>query len=91
MIAFIFCCALGYVGFTAYEKVTMSEAKKFMLANVEALTGDESGEITFVICRCHDDKRCYGGNEISFRVMCARDVVGVGGSFDCSSADRVCK
>ena len=43
MIAFMFCCAIGYVGFTTYGKVTMSEAEKFMLANVEALTDGESG------------------------------------------------
>ena len=39
----MFCCAIGYVGFTTYGKVTMSEAEKFMLANVEALTDGESG------------------------------------------------
>lgn len=34
-------CAMGYVGYTAHEKMTMSEAEKFMQANVEALTSDE--------------------------------------------------
>ena len=49
MIAFMFCCAIGYVGFTTYGKVTMSEAEKFMLANVEALTDGESGVGSVVI------------------------------------------
>ena len=44
LIVSVLCCAMGYIGYTAYEKMTMSEAEKFMIANVEALT---SGETTF--------------------------------------------
>lgn len=33
--------AMGYAGYTAYEKMIMSEAEKFMMANVEALTNSE--------------------------------------------------
>lgn len=36
-------CAMGYTGYTAYEKMAMSEAEKFMQANVEALTLGEPG------------------------------------------------
>ncbi|MFR4038144.1 MAG: NVEALA domain-containing protein [Butyricimonas faecalis] len=92
MIAFMFCCAIGYVGFTTYGKVTMSEAEKFMLANVEALTDGESGVGSVVICRCHDDKRCYGGNNISFRPLCSKVTAGTGGdALDCSTANDVCQ
>ena len=74
----MFCCAIGYVGFTTYGKVTMSEAEKFMLANVEALTDD--------------DKRCYGGNNISFRPLCSKVTAGTGGdALDCSTANDVCQ
>ena len=43
LVASVLCCAMGYTGYTAYEKMTMSEAEKFMIANVEALTSNESG------------------------------------------------
>ena len=43
LIVSVLCCAMGYTGYTAYEKMTMSEAEKFMIANVEALTSNESG------------------------------------------------
>ncbi len=33
----------GYMGYTAYESATMTDAERFMLANIEALTIDESG------------------------------------------------
>lgn len=36
-------CAMGHIGYTAYEKMTVSEAEKFMEVNVEALTRGESG------------------------------------------------
>ena len=42
LVASVLCCAMGYTGYTAYEKMTMSEAEKFMIANVEALTKSES-------------------------------------------------
>ena len=38
--SFLF-CAMSYVGYMGYERVTMSEAERFMEANVEALTLDE--------------------------------------------------
>ena len=43
LVASVLFCAMGYVGYTAHEKMTMSEAEKFMQANVEALTLDEPG------------------------------------------------
>ena len=43
LVASVLCCAMGYTGYTAYEKMTMSEAEKFMIANVEALTLNEPG------------------------------------------------
>lgn len=45
-----------------------------------------------VICRCHDDKRCYGGNNISFRPLCSKVTAGTGGdALDCSTANDVCQ
>lgn len=41
MVELVLFCAMGYVGYTAHERMTMSEAEKFMLANVEALTNLE--------------------------------------------------
>ena len=49
LVASVLCCAMGYTGYTAYEKMTMSEAEKFMIANVEALT---SGEISISGQKC---------------------------------------
>ena len=43
LVASVLFCAMGYTGYTAYEKMTMSEAEKFMKANIEALTLDEPG------------------------------------------------
>ena len=50
LVASVLCCAMGYTGYTAYEKMTMSEAEKFMIANVEALTSNESGGNNYNIC-----------------------------------------
>lgn len=36
--------AMVYAGYSVYESTTLTEAEKFMKANVEALTNDESGE-----------------------------------------------
>ena len=47
LVASVLCCAMGYTGYTAYEKMTMSEAEKFMIANVEALTSEESDNDTY--------------------------------------------
>lgn len=71
--------------------MTMSEATKFMQANVKALTSDESGGDGWV-CRCHNDKHCYPGNAISFRPSCSHPTNGYDGEYgDCSSNDIVCK
>ena len=43
LVASVLFCAMGYVGYTAHKKMTMSEADKFMKANIEALTVDEPG------------------------------------------------
>lgn len=92
LVASVLFCAMGYVGYTTHEKMTMSEAEKFMQANVEALTDGESGVGSVVICRCHDDKRCYGGNNISFRPLCSKVTAGTGGdALDCSTANDVCQ
>jgi len=42
-VASVLFCAMGYVGYTTHERMTMSEAEKFMQANVEALTQEETG------------------------------------------------
>ena len=34
LLASVLLCAMGYTGYIAYEKMTMSEAEKFMIANV---------------------------------------------------------
>lgn len=40
-------CAVGYTGYSAHEKMTTSEAERFMNVNVEALTrGEGSGGTT---------------------------------------------
>lgn len=43
LVASVLFCAMGYTGYTAYEKIAMSETEKFMQANIEALTLDEPG------------------------------------------------
>ena len=53
LVASVLFCAMGYVGYTTHEKMTMSEAEKFMQANVEALTQDEGGTSGWLHCRCH--------------------------------------
>ena len=45
-------CAMSYVGYMGYERMTMSEAERFMQANVEALTSGESGGGHVVACYC---------------------------------------
>lgn len=39
----LFVCALGYSGYSAYDYMTMTEAERFLLTNVEALTLYEPG------------------------------------------------
>ena len=43
LVASLLFCAMSYAGYMGYERVTMSEAERFMQANVEALTSGESG------------------------------------------------
>ena len=48
LVASVLFCAMGYTGYTAHERMTISEAEKFMKANIEALTDGEiviSGQI----------------------------------------------
>ncbi|MFR9531608.1 MAG: hypothetical protein SNH05_09635 [Rikenellaceae bacterium] len=47
--AAIFCTA-GFAGYTAYDKATMTDEEKFMLANLEALTSGEVESGSTVIC-----------------------------------------
>ena len=57
------CCTIGYVGHITYEKVTMTNAEKFMLANVEALT---SGETSGGTGTCGS----YGWTGDSYAIVC---------------------
>ncbi len=94
LVASLLFCAMSYAGYMGYERVTMSEAEKFMMSNIEALTSGESGGgTTMVICRCHDDKLCYGGNSISFRPRCSYDVIGNNeNAWDChGNGDSICQ
>lgn len=50
LVASVLFCAMGYVGYTAHEKMTMSEADKFMKANIEALTRGETPGGTKYTC-----------------------------------------
>ncbi len=43
LVASLLFCAMSYAGYMGYERVTMSEAERFMQANVEALTRGEGG------------------------------------------------
>ena len=68
----------------------------FIGNNVETITSSEMP--TFLnYCRCHNDGGCYGGNEISFRPICATfivEVVNPGGSiafYNCRDYDYNCE
>lgn len=58
-----FVCAAAFAGYTAYEQATMTDAERMMLANLEALTGNESGgagaKYTF---------QCFGGDTFCVQV-----------------------
>ena len=43
LVASVLFCVMGYIGASAYEKMTTTEAEEFMKANVEALTNGEGG------------------------------------------------
>ena len=50
LVASVLFCAMGYVGYIAHERMNMSEAEKFMQANVEALTSGEAPGVTVTSC-----------------------------------------
>lgn len=63
ILASVMLCAMAYSGYTVYEKVTMSDAERALLENVEALTNREGGSgnwegkrLKMVDCRCSDGK-----------------------------------
>lgn len=43
MLVALFVCALGYGSYSAYDYATMTDAERFLLANIEALTQYEPG------------------------------------------------
>ena len=76
----------------------MSEAEKFMIANVEALTSNENGEENinpyyeagYFYCRCKENsegvKGCYGGNAISLKANCYKGISAI----HCNKFDSNC-
>ena len=56
LLASVLFCAMGYVGYVAHERMTMSSAEKFMKANVEALTSGETGNDG--LCRAPYTVKC---------------------------------
>lgn len=86
LVASVLFCAMSYTGYTAYERVTIPEAEKFMQANVEALTSGEvpgGGNTPGLIT-------CYNGGPGSSQ--CSIDgginIVGSGVSAACSVTCR---
>ena len=57
LVASLLFCAMSYVGYMGYERMTMSEAERFMQANVEALTRGEAGT-SIVTCLGLNNKPC---------------------------------
>lgn len=43
MLVALFVCALGYGSYSAYDYATMTDAERFLLANIEALAIEEPG------------------------------------------------
>ncbi len=82
-------CAAGFAGYTAYDKATMTDQEKFMLANIEALSQNESYYAVYY-CRCHNDGICYSGYIISVRPSCAKMINESGLNIDCSGANGNC-
>ncbi len=59
--AAIFCTA-GFAGYAAYDRATMTDEEKFMLANLEALTsGEPSGGINLNFCYSGGDGNAIEG------------------------------
>ena len=51
LVASVLFCAMGYVGYTTYKQMSMSDVERFMQANVEALTrGEGSSGTSIVTC-----------------------------------------
>lgn len=73
---------MSYVGYTTYEKMSMTEAEKLMQANVEALTSGEGGEVV----------KCYCTRKIVGKNVCT---VGANGGYcggnPCSNHDGNCR
>ena len=70
LVASLLFCAMSYAGYMGYERVTMSEAERFMQANVEALT---SGEVL-------PGKICYykGTDVYTDLIPCTADYPNIG-------------
>lgn len=49
LVASLLFCAMIYAGYMGYERVTMSEAERFMQANVEALTSGEGSGVGYCV------------------------------------------
>jgi len=60
LVASVLFCAMGYVGYSAYEKMKMPKIEEFVKANIEALTSYESGGGEVVKCYC--TKKLLGTN-----------------------------
>lgn len=58
----------------------------------ETFVQDEKEEVrgNDVHCRCHSDGNCYGGNQISFRPLCAYGVMESGTAIDCTLYNASC-
>lgn len=63
IIASLLFCTMSYVGYTTYKQMSMSDAEKFMKANVEALTSGEGG----APCQDTGYKKWYGTTNKPFQ------------------------
>ena len=66
LVASLLFCAMSYAGYMGYERVTMSEAERFMQANVEALTSGEGGGGSQYMC--YDEYKEYVNHGTPTRV-----------------------
>lgn len=69
LVASLLFCAMSYVGYTTYEKMSMTEAEKLMQANVEALTRSE-GEAEGGKSLCFNSYTKADNNQILRCVSC---------------------
>ena len=59
LVASVLFCAMGYVGYTTYNQMSMSDFERFMQANVEALTrGEGSSGTSIVTCLGLTNEEC---------------------------------